>query len=219
MSTDDWYRNTTWTREIETDFETRLKRSRGAYNKAQYLRIQASCLLGSRDKNIQSIGLHLMERLINDFSTEDFSTVFGHEQLGDYYFENKDFEKAETHFRVVTNHYKLRQSRSGTSGMAELKLADTILSSNNSGKFEEAYRLCKNYPINGLTFNSDKFYYAILLARLCNQMSKKDEAKEYAKAAIEISKITEPQFGRHKTAGLVNTTDKQLQTLEQIVNG
>jgi len=43
-----------------------------------------------------------MERLISDFPTEEFSAVFGHEQLGDYYLENEVFEKAEAHFRVVT---------------------------------------------------------------------------------------------------------------------
>jgi len=218
MGTDDWYRNTTWNSSIETDFEARLKRSRGAYNKAQYLRIQASYLLGSRDKNVQAIGLRLIERLINDFPTEEFSTVFGHEQLGDYYLENEDFEKAEAHFRVVTNHYKSRQSRSGTSAMADLKLAETILTSDKSDQFQEAYNLCKEYPRDELRFNSDKFYYASLLARLCSEMNKKEEAKEYAKAAIEISKITEPQFSRHKTVGLVNARDKQLQTLQRILN-
>jgi hypothetical protein len=48
-------------------------------------------------------------------------------------------------------------------------------------------------------------------------MGKKEEAKEYAKAAIEISKITEPQFNRHKTVGIINATNNQLQTLERIV--
>lgn len=32
MATDNWYINTTWDSNIETDFEARLKRSRGAFN-------------------------------------------------------------------------------------------------------------------------------------------------------------------------------------------
>ena len=91
MATDDWYRNTTWDDKIEADFEARLKRSRGAFNKAQYLRIQASYLLDSSDTTTQKIGVRQMERLINDFPTEEFSTIFGHEQLGDYYFKISDF--------------------------------------------------------------------------------------------------------------------------------
>lgn len=217
MATDEWFRNTTWNTHIEAEFEGRLKRSRGAFHKAQYLRIQASYLLESMDKSIQSIGLRLMERLINDFPTEEFSTLFGHEQLGDYYLKNSDFERAEAHFRVVTNHYKSKQSRSGTSAMVDLKLAETLLAANRSDQFEEAYNLCKDYPINELRFNSEKFYYAELLAQLCDKMGKKEEAKEYAKVAIEISKITEPQFNRHKTVGIINATNNQLQTLERIV--
>ena len=68
-------------------------------------------------------------------------------------------------------------------------------------------------------FNSDKFYYSVLVAQLCDRLNKRDEAKDYALKAIEILKITEPQFNRHKTVGLVRTTDTQLRTLEQIENG
>jgi len=87
-----------------------------------------------------------MERLINDFPAEEFKTVFGHEQLGEYYLRHDELAKAETHFRVVTDHYKNKQSRSGTSGMADLKLAKTILIANKADKFEEADSICKNYP-------------------------------------------------------------------------
>lgn len=90
MASDDWFRNKTWDNEIEVDFEARLKRSRGAFNKAQYLRIQASYLLSCTDKYLQKVGIKLMERLISDYPTENFSTIFGQEQLGDYYFKEGD---------------------------------------------------------------------------------------------------------------------------------
>jgi len=217
MATDEWFRNTTWNSNIETDFEARLKRSRSAYNKAQYLRIQASYLLDNSDKEIQFIGVRLMDRLIKDFPTEEFSTIFGHEQLGDYYFKTGDFDKAEKHFRLVTEHYIKKNTRSGTSATADLKLAETILTANWTEKFNEAYNICKNYPLDKLTFNSGKYYYAVLTAQICDRLNKK-EAKDFALTAIEISKITEPQFNRHKTVGLVRATEKQLRTLEQIAN-
>jgi hypothetical protein len=219
MATDDWYRNRSWDSTIEADFEARLKRSRGACNKAQYLRIQASYLLDSPDKDNQLVGLRLMERLIKDFPTEEFSTIFGHEQIGDYFFDQGDFDVAEQQFRVVTDYYNKKQSRSGTSGIADLKLVETILTGNQTSKFEEAYKLCKEYPASELTMNSDRFYYATLAARLCDKMNKKEEAKQYAETAINLSKIKKPQFSRHKTVGLVNATDKQLRILEQIANG
>ena len=219
MATNDWYRNKSWDTTIEADFEARLKRSRGAYNKAQYLRIQASYLLHSPDKNDQLVGLRLMERLIKDFPTEELSTIFGHEQIGDYFFGQGDFDIAEQQFRVVTDYYNKQQSRSGTSGIADLKLSEAILAGNQTNKFDEAYKICKEHPVEGLTMNSDKFYYASLAAQLCDKMNKKEEAKHYATTAITLSKIKEPQFSRHKTVGLISATDKQLRILEQIVNG
>ena len=218
MANDIWYINKIWNSEIEANFEARLKRSRGSFHKAQYLRIQATCLLDSVEKTTQLIGISLMERLIVEFPTEEFSTIFGHEQLGDYYLKAGDFDKAEKYFRVVVDYYETKKSRSGTSGKADLKLAETFLTEGKSEKLQEAYSICMNYPKSQLTFNSDIFYYAELTAHICDKLNKKEEAKELAKSAIEISKITEPQFYRHKTVGLVNATERQLRTLEQIVN-
>jgi hypothetical protein len=83
MAQDEWFRNKTWNKEINDLFEAKLKRSRGGFHKAQYLRIQASYLLDSVDSELQMIGVVLMERLFKDFPDEDFSVVFGREQLGD----------------------------------------------------------------------------------------------------------------------------------------
>jgi tetratricopeptide (TPR) repeat protein len=218
MATDNWYLNKTWNNEIETNFELRLKRSRYSYNKAQYLRIQATCLLDSAEKTTQMIGISLMERLIVEFPTEEFSTIFGQEQLGDYFLKESDFDKAEKYFRIVTDYYETKKTRSGTSGKADLKLAETFLTAGKSEKLQEAYSICMNYPKDDLIFNDDRFYYTELTAHICDKLNKIEEAKDFAKSAIEISKITEPQFYRHKTVGLVKATEIQLRTLEQIAN-
>lgn len=215
MGAEDWYRNKIWNSEIKENFETRLKRSRGAFHKAQYLRVQASYLLDSKNNEYQNVGVRLMERMINDYPEEKSSTIFGQEQLGDYYLKTYDFDNAEKYYKIVIEHYK---SRSGTSIKADLKLAETYLTANKVEKFVEAYKIGKKFPNKELTFNSDKFYFTELMAHICDKLGKQDEAKEYAKTAIELSKITEPQFYRHKTVGLVRVTEQQLRTLEQIVN-
>ena len=217
MASDDWYRNETWNNQVEADFEARLKRSRGASNKAQYLRIQASYLLDSPLEEIQLAGLNLMRRLINEYPTEDDSVIFGQEQLGDYYLNKKDYKESEYFFHFVTKYYQNNKTRSGTSGLADLKLAETILRSNQEDRFEEAYQLVIDYPTEELTFNDSEFYYAELRAQLCDAMNKKVEAKKFARKAVELSKITEPQFSRHKTVGLVKVSERQLRTLQEIL--
>jgi len=218
MGQDEWYRNTTWDKETSELFESKLKRSRGAYHKAQYLRVQASYLLDST--NFQDVGVRLMERLIQDFPTEDFSATFGKEQLGDFYFKKGDFERAKAYYQEVTNQYKVK-NRSGTSGVADIKLVDTILKLSEKEKFEEAYNLLTvDFEKTGgsLTLNDDRFFYARVFAELCDKLGKRDEAKQYAVKALEISKIVEPQFARHKTVGLVRTDKETLDRLTKIVD-
>jgi tetratricopeptide (TPR) repeat protein len=218
MGQDDWYRNTTWDQERSELFETKLKRSRGAYNKAQYLRIQASYLLDSTDKELQNVGLKLMERLIEDFPSEDFSTVFGKEQLGDYFFANGDYKKAENYYREVADHYK-KNNRGGTSGVADIKLVNTILELDLRDQFDIAYKLLAvDFEKTGgsLSLNDDRFFYTRVIAELCDKLGKRDEARQYADKALEIAKKIEPQFNRHKTAGVVRTDKETLDRLVKI---
>ncbi|WP_010522064.1 hypothetical protein [Aquimarina agarivorans] len=77
MSKDDWYRNTEWNDQIESEFEARLKRSRGNFNKAQYLRIQASYLLNSQETENQKKEIQLMKKVIDGYPEETFSTIHG----------------------------------------------------------------------------------------------------------------------------------------------
>lgn len=218
MSRNDWYRNTEWNNQIETNFFNRLKRSRRNYNKAEYLRIQATYLLNSSSTILKKKGVQLMKKLINDFPEETFSTISGHESLGDYYLKKNDYQRAEKHFRIVTEYYH-SNTRSGTSGLADLKLTETILLSNQVEKFEEAYELAtsKFYETEGeLLLNSNIFYYASLMANLCLKMGKLEEASKYANSALELSTIKEPQFNRHKSVGIIKTDQKTIDRLKKI---
>src|SRR2546421_136048 len=49
MGRHDWYRNETWTPEVQAAFRERFDRSRGSFHKAQYLRIQAFYLAKARE--------------------------------------------------------------------------------------------------------------------------------------------------------------------------
>lgn len=156
-----------------------------------------------------------MLRLCDQYPTEEFSVIAGKEQLGDYYLKNENYELAEKYFQEVTSRYH-ENTRSGTTGLADIKLAQTILASGQQDKYQLAYETAttKFEASEGrLDMNSDRFYYADTLANLCYALSKTDEASEFAKAALEIAEITEPQFSRHKTVGLVNATKDQLERL------
>jgi tetratricopeptide (TPR) repeat protein len=179
------------------------------------LRIQAGILLEHNNE----VGVTLMKRMINGFPTETSSTVFGNEQLGDYYFQKSDFENAIKYYDIVNDFYKKEAKyRDNTSWIADLKLVDVILKMNLQKRFNEAYKICKNYKVKDITLNSDIFYYYELYALICSKLDKKDEAKKQAEKALEYAKITEPQFRYHKDVGLVTVSNKQTIMLSAIAD-
>src|SRR5689334_22964444 len=117
----DWYRNKVWNADISKDFEARLKRSRGTFSKAQYLKIQGLELLDTTAIDAQEIGVALLLRTISEFPMEEMQVISSNEALGNYYFDKGNYEKAEFHLQVVVDRY-LEKTRNGTSWTADLKL-------------------------------------------------------------------------------------------------
>ncbi len=213
----EWYRNTTWDSKIEKMFEERIQRSRGMFHKAQYLFIQSYHLLENDDKNIQKIGINLMERVFRDYSEEWFTNIRGRSILGEHYKKNKKYGHSEKQYRTLLQLVK-KYNRSGTDGLTEVHLAEIILLTNQENKYKEMYKLVVlNFPKNQIGLNNYKFFYTKICAYLCDKMNKTAKAKMFAKTALEIAKITEPQFSRHKTVGIVRTTKRELTMLKKIL--
>lgn len=213
----EWFRNTDWNEDIKDYFELKLKRARGSYSKAQYLRIQAGYLLDTKKHG--QIGERLMVRLFSDFPDEKSTVIFGHEQLADYFYNRNQFDKAESEYKTVVEYYQSK-NRSGTSGLADVKLADLILSTKQTDKYGYAYNLITvDFKKTGglVHLNDSKYYYYLTCARLASRLGLIEDSKEFAKIAFDLSKITEPQFLRHKTVGIVKAKKHDLKELENIM--
>jgi hypothetical protein len=215
----EWFRNTEWNKEIEDFFELKLKRARGGDSKAQYLRIQSSYLLDSN--NFGQVGERLMKRLFSDFPNETFSVIFGHEQLGDYYFQTQQFDLAEIEYKIVVDHYHIK-SRSGTTGLADIKLADLILMTEQQDKYAYSYKLITDdfkLSKGDLGMNDSRYYYSLVRSRLAYRLGFDSDSKDFAKLALDLSKVTEPQFPRHKSVGIVKAKNDDIRELELIIKG
>ena len=212
----EWYRNETWNETIATEFETKLKRARGDDSKAQYLELQGCTLLFVPDEKVHLIGINLLNRLFANYPSETLPVVGGYNALGVYYLKNKDWKQAEHYFRTVVSYLDIPFIQSPFRD-AKLKLAETLLHSENKVALSEAYDLIRTFPVDELMLNSQLFYFYNLAALVCDALNKKTEAKEYAGSALELASITEPQFSRHKTVGLVQATEQQISMLQLIL--
>jgi len=168
-ASDDWYKNKTWNGSIDSRFEDGLKRTRNSSNKAEYLQVQGCYLLDSQQANIREVGINLLSRLFSDYPAEYLSILAAQEKLGDYYLQQKNIDQALHYFTMVMDHCAQQNSRTGSSGMADLKWAEAILKTNQPAKLEAAYQLVMQYPTALLKFNDAKFYYAELAAHICDR--------------------------------------------------
>jgi hypothetical protein len=69
-----------------------------------------------------------------------------------------------------------------------------------------------------LGMNDSKYFYSLTRARLAWRLGCISDSRDFAKLALDLSKIAEPQFPRHKTVGLVKAKNEDIKELEKILN-
>jgi tetratricopeptide (TPR) repeat protein len=215
MGKQDWFRSTTWTPEVQTQFFTRLKRSKSNYHRAQYIRIQAHTLQYDASPPHYEDALELLDYLINknpepselamaylqraqclentghiDDATQAFLSSLSAEKAYPNVKTNAPIE-----FAMFVLHHNLKQHY------------DTTLSS------LEGIEVQNLFPISQYQFN---LAHAILLA----EKGKADIARLYAQKALAAAQQTYSGFRFHPTLGLVEKIDSQLHSrLQEIAKG
>ena len=218
MSKKDWYLNADWDKEAEDFFESKLKRVRDSYDKAQYLRIKGNCLLKTNDKRKWEVGVKLLERVLDNYMEEETESYFACEILGDHYRLNNEIDTSEKYYRQVLSYYNT--SRNGTSGIADIKLAEMIVDYEQEDKYEEMYLLLTEVfesTKGKLLFNDDRYRYAFVLSRLTDLLGINNESAYYATKALELSEISKPQLDDSKLVGVINSKKEEIAFLENII--
>ncbi len=216
MMKSEWYTNRTWSGDIDAKFEKYLKHTRDPTNKADYMQLQGGLLLDNNQQNVQDVGVGLLTRVIEDFPTEHTSVILAQEKLGDYYLKQHYFERAAHFYKIVVKYCKAQNSRSGTSTLADLKLAEALVRNGKDDQLDAAYKLIKNYPVELLKLMDNKFYYTQLAAQVCDVLHKDIEAKEFAVAALALPQIMKPVFKGNKLATANKLAGRLLRALKEI---
>jgi hypothetical protein len=208
----DWYRAPTWAAAAGDTFEQRLRLAR-PYNRPQYLRIQAVTLLESGDPHDRQAAIALLHRLLDQYP-EHFEVPFAHELLAQAYRAEGDLALAEHHLRHCMATWP--PSRSGTTGLADLTLAELLVEGGDPAGFREAAALLDASELaSHLVFHAQVFRYYLVRARLADRVGD-PRRRAYAQHALQVAAITTPQFPRHPDVGLVHTSAAVLAELREI---
>jgi hypothetical protein len=217
VSERDWFRSSGWDPSTAAAFEQRLRRAR-PYNRAQYIRIQATHLLPSMDAATRESGRGLLRRVIDEYP-DHIEAKSAWEQLGDSLAREGKLDEAEHALNeTIRLCYASRIGRSGTTGTTELRLAEVILAGGDQHRIDEVARLLEaaQPEVQSQWFLRD-VAYRYLLARARTAHAHHDPtARGLARQALATASENTPALPRHPTVGRPSATDQELTELRAI---
>lgn len=199
MSSTEWFRRTTWTDADRVDFNARLKRSRGASSKAQFLRLQALHLAeaGHHDGAIE-----LLDRLLTEFP-DSIDIAQGHAQKADSLVRLGQTETAVGEYRAA-----LQRERDfpNVRTNAWLDFGWFVVEKQLTGLYDEVTRVVDEFrDVGGLRFPAMEYRYAAIQAWLADARGEKTQAREFAKTALGEAAEEHSGLRYQSTVGLVGS--------------
>jgi hypothetical protein len=212
-SRDEWYRSAAWDDDAQAFFETKLRRSRSTFHKAQYLRIKAQALIGTGDPTRIDAGCGLLRRVIADYPGETTQIALAFGLLGAVDDRRGRYVEAEAAYRESLTRRHDTQ--------VEIALAELILTTDQRHKYAETVERLSLLFENptALILNHTRFRCLLALARLAARLAEMDAAKQLARAALNLLSAAQPQFPRHPDVGLIDPRPETIDELQRVACG
>jgi tetratricopeptide (TPR) repeat protein len=212
MAKTEWFRRTTWSAEDAADFAARLKRSRGMFHRAQYLRIQALHLERTEEGSLLLVALGLLQQLITEYPDPSQLAEAFHQHatcmvaLGDIEGAltayHKSFEAQRRYPKGHTNAYR--------------DFGELVTSLGRSDLYDEVIALEKEFGGKDL-FPAHQFQTAKTHALILAERGQLEDARHFAQIALAATAATESPFRYHRKLGLVDRAAAQvLQRLREL---
>lgn len=195
----DWYRKTTWSEADQKDFFDRLKRSRTAENKAQYLRIQAAHLEQVGSPEFLRAALVLLEKILTEFpKTNELS--FAYSQKASCLAKLGEINEALSCYRLVFDaQRKFRTLRT----YAHVEFGKFVIANKLTRLFDEALAVLDEFEIEGIEFPRNVFDKSGIRAIIAAQREEIEKAQGLARTALEAASKVHSGFRYHPTTGIV----------------
>jgi hypothetical protein len=212
MSNDVWFRRKTWTPADRADFSARIRRSRGAFHKAQYARIQAYELqtVGTPETLRGAVGL--LDTILAEWRSEAQLAAV-HHQYAQCFLLLGQWERAVESFREVFSTQRLQHGHTTDAHLDFGWLVITVpmppLYSEVLGVLDE-FQYAPVFPIQ-------IFRDAAIRAVIHHSRGEVLLARDYAQRALAA--LTRSPLPRHPTLGGVTAVDSDVHAqLQSIVS-
>jgi len=208
---DDWFRGPGWSDAEREEFERRLARARSG-NRSQYLRIKA---IGLMEAGNREAAIGLLQRGL-DTDDDGFETPGLLECLAEAVLPD-DPALAERLLRQLLAEYP---DLNATTMMAEVSLAEILISAGTRPALAEAYRLLDSWTVKRkpILLPANAYRRCLALIRLAEALGDHSSAKRMAGQARSWVESPAP-FKHHPTVGRVQVIEDELHWLERLASG
>lgn len=206
MAKTDWFRRTTWSDADREDFNARLNRSRGARNKAQYLRIQAVHLAAAGH---HAGSIELLNRLFAEFP-QRIELAQAHAQKADSLAKLGLIEGAIQEYRAAL---QTERDFPNVRTNAWLDFGWLVAIKELTDFYREVSQVLEEFrEEGGFTFPAIEYRYAAIQALLADARGEKSRACELAKQALSEAAKAHSGLRYHPTVGLVDAEHNKFES-------
>jgi tetratricopeptide (TPR) repeat protein len=212
----DWFTRASWSEADQADFFAHLKRSRGAINKAQYLRVQADRLERVGSPELLRAAITLLDKMLDEYP-EITQLAWAYAQKASCLAKNGDRDEAVVYYRRALDTERkfpfVRTQALNDFGrlVAENKMAQL---------YGEALTVLDEMKLPGTEFPSDIYKSNGIRALIAEDRGEVGHARRFAEVALDAAAKDHSGFRYHPNFGLVKDQESNFRkAIESIAAG
>jgi tetratricopeptide (TPR) repeat protein len=202
MPQPEWYRRTTWSATDAEEFQARLRRARGTFHRAQYLRIQALHLEEIGTEPMLRAALGLLEQLISECPDPS--------QLASAYHQRArclaELGACDAALEAYRRSFEAQRQVPTLHVDAYRDFGELVVALGRSDLYDEVLARDEEFGGND-AFPAHRFQTATTRALIAAERGQREEARRFAEVALGAAAATEAPFRYHRKLGLVRHAD------------
>ena len=205
MTAAKWFRRTTWSPADAADFGARLERSRSAFHRAQYLRIQAAHLHEAGTHPLAEAAFGLLDQLLAEWPDESQLSSAHMQRAGCLI----DLGRPEEALAAYQAALAARRVSPNFGNDAHHGFAELAVALRRDDLYDEALAALAEFARDE-PFPAQHYRGAAVRAMIADRRGDRAAAATWAHAALAAAAETAAPFPRHRTLGLVRATDPEV---------